>query len=136
MNSTDGSGVGKDRRRAARQALVTKALVVREREGGPPQRAMLADISLLGLGFDFSQPIEVGSRCRVRVEAGPMRLSATVNVVSCRKHGDGYRVGCQFVMNELDRPDRREPAASETRPKPLALPRNASRDLVPQPAAR
>lgn len=135
MSSTDGSGVGKERRRAARQALITKALVVPQ-QGGPPRRATLADISLLGLGFDFSAPMDVGARCRIRVEAGPMHLSALVTVVSCRQHGEVYRVGCEFVLNELERPDRPEPAPAEPRVKPVALPRNASRDLVPQVGTR
>lgn len=121
VNSIDDTGGAKERRRAARQALVTKALVTREREGGPPRRATLADISLLGVGFDIDEAIEVGSRCRVRVEAGPMQLSAKVTVVNCRRHGDGYRVGCEFVLNEVERVAGAGPA-------------DALRDWITQPA--
>lgn len=112
-----------ERRRAARQALVTKALITREREGGPPKRALLADISLLGIGFDIDEAIEVGSRCRVRVEAGPMQLSAKVTVVNCRRLGEGYRVGCEFVLNEVERVEGAGPA-------------DAPREWIPQPAER
>jgi len=127
---------GADRRRAARQTLITKALVVREREGGPPQRATLADVSLLGLSFDFGEQIEVGSRIRVRVEAGPMRLSARMRVASCRPHQDGFRIGCEFVLNEIDSIERPEPKENEVRPKPVALPRNPCYELRPLPAVR
>ena len=140
MVSSTGTEVGspKDRRRAARQALVTKALVVREREGRQPIRATLADVSLDGLSFDSPVELEVGCRCRVRVEAGPMQMSARLQVVNCRKQGDAYRVGCQFVRTELELADRAttRPKEAEPRSKPVALPRNACRDLRPQPAAR
>ena len=123
MNSIDDTGGANERRRAARQVLITKALVTREREGGPPKRAMLADISLLGIGFDMDEAIEVGARCRVRVEAGPMQLSAKVTVVNCRKHGEGFRIGCEFVLNEVERVEGAGPA-------------DAPRDWVPQIAER
>jgi hypothetical protein len=123
VNSIDDIGGAKERRRAVRQVLVTKALVTREREGGPPKRAMLADISLLGIGFDIDEAIEIGARCRVRVEAGPMQLSAKVRVVNCRKHGEGYRIGCEFVLNEVERVEDAGPA-------------DALRDRFSQPAER
>lgn len=138
MDSIDATAVqgGEDRRRAARQTLITKALVVREREGGQPQRATLADVSLLGLSFDFPEQVEVGSRLRVRVEAGPMRLAARVRVASCRAIENGYRVGCEFVLNEVESIERSQPRETEIRPKPVALPRNPCYELRPIPAVR
>jgi hypothetical protein len=138
MDSIDATPApdGADRRRAARQAIITKALVVREREGGQPQRATLADVSLLGLSFDFPEQLEVGSRLRVRVEAGPMRMSARVRVASCRPIENGYRVGCELVLNEVEPIDRTQPRETEVRPKPVALPRNPCYELRPIPAVR
>jgi hypothetical protein len=135
MDSIDATAAqgGAERRRAARQTLITKALIVREREGGQPQRATLADVSLLGLSFDFSDQIEVGSRLRVRVEAGPMRMSSRVRVASCRPHQDGYRVGCEFVLNEIESLERPAQDENEARPKPVALPRNPCYELRPLP---
>ena len=124
---------GKDRRRAARQTLVVKALVTRDREGGPPLRATLADISLLGIAFDLPERLETGSRCRIRVEAGPMQLSARIRITSCRQHENGWRSGAEFVRNEIEMPERTEP---DLRPRPAGLPRNPSRDLAPHPSLR
>ena len=61
----------KERRRAARQTLVVKALVTRDREGGPPLLATLADISLLGIAFDVPERLEIGSRWPVSSACRP-----------------------------------------------------------------
>lgn len=94
-------GKGVERRRARRQPLITQALLYRDSPETAPQRVMLKDVSLLGMGFESAAPIEPGTRCRLCVEAGPMQMSVTVRVVCCqRMPGDAYRLGGEIIFNE------------------------------------
>ena len=61
-----------DRRRAARQSLVTKALIYPDQPCANPQRVALRDISLLGVAFDSPVPFEPHLRTN-----SPAGLSST-----------------------------------------------------------
>ena len=94
-------GAPTERRRARRQPLITQALLFRDDRETSPQRVMLKDVSLLGLGFESPTPIEPGTLCRLRVEAGPMQMSVLLRVVCCqRMPEDAYRLGGEFIFHE------------------------------------
>jgi hypothetical protein len=94
-------GQSVERRRARRQPLITQALLYRDNGEDGPQRVMLKDVSLLGMGFESPAPVEAGTRCRLCVEAGPMQMSVIVRVVCCQKmSGDTYRLGGEIIFNE------------------------------------
>ena len=94
-------GESVERRRARRQPLLTQALLYRDSGEDAPQRVMLKDVSLLGMGFESTAPVEPGARCRLCVEAGPMQMSVMVRVVCCQKvSGDSYRLGGEIIFNE------------------------------------
>ena len=98
---TEGSPT--ERRRARRQPLITQALLFRDDRETSPQRVMLKDVSLLGLGFESSTPIEPGTLCRLRVEAGPMQMSVLLRVVCCQRMPepeDAYRLGGEFIFHQ------------------------------------
>jgi len=107
------AGSPADRRRARRQPLITQALLFRDDRETSPQRVMLKDVSLLGLGFESSTPIEPGTLCRLRVEAGPMQMSVLVRVVCCqRMPEDAYRLGGEIVFNEPEPGEPQDPASA------------------------
>lgn len=97
-----GDGLEQERRRSPRQTFICKALLLRDDRAAAPQRIMLRDISMHGVGFEASGAVEPGIRCRIRIEAGPVLLSLHVKIVCCGKiQEDVYRVGAELVKNEL-----------------------------------
>lgn len=109
-----GSEAGSDRRRTPRQKFVTKALLYRDDRSAAPQRVTLRDISMKGIGFDSARPVEPGSRCRIKVEAGPVNTTLKVRVVCCgRIDDDHYRLGGQFIVNEIEAPETDEAATPD-----------------------
>ena len=128
-----------DRRRAARQSLVTKALVYPDQPCANPQRVALRDISLLGVAFDSAVPFEPDQRLRLRVEAGPMHMAARMRVTACRACGDDlFAVGAEFVQNELDVLDgkRMRVTADSLPTRHEVIARNPCRDLKPRVSRR
>jgi hypothetical protein len=125
-----------ERRREARLSIATKATLF------PPirndltptiliqpvgtRRVCLADISYLGVRFRATSPHEPGERWRLKVEAGPMKLDAQVEVVRCAfDEATGYEVGARFVSTEL--PIRNASPVT-------SIPRNPSLHLIPRKA--
>ena len=101
-NTNSGTSRPQDRRRAARQKFVTKALLYRDNRSKSPQRITLKDVSMMGAGFETHAPVEPGTRCRIRIEAGPNIISWRVRVVCCGKiDADLFHVGTQFVTADL-----------------------------------
>ena len=139
MSEPSAGQAGAERRRAARQSLVTKAMVYSDQLGSGPRRVVIRDISLLGVGFDSAEAVEAGERVRVRVEAGPMQLACRVRVSSCRAvDAQTYAVGAEFVQDELDLADAQRPRGfvEATPLRREAVPRNPSRDLRPRVTLR
>lgn len=92
---------GYERRRAFRQSLTCKGLLYRDDGRAAPQRITMADVSMLGAGFDSDHPVETGTRCRVQLELGPTRISWRLRVRFCGKVAEGpYRIGCEFIPVE------------------------------------
>ena len=112
-----------ERRRAPRQTFITKGLLYREDRQAAPQRIMLKNLSVLGVGFEAAMPIEPGTRCRIRIEAGPTQINWRMQVVCCGKiDGGAYRIGGEFVRAELEKTIPVEPpAAKPVRAEPLML---------------
>jgi hypothetical protein len=125
-----------ERRREPRLSIATKATLF------PPirndvvptgmiapvgtRRVCLVDISYMGVRFRAGTPHEPGERWRLKVEAGPMKLDAQVEVVRCAfEEATGYEVGARFVSTEL-------PLRSAS--PVTSIPRNPSRHLVPRKA--
>lgn len=93
-----------ERRRAPRQTFITKGMIYREDRQSGPQRIILKNLSLLGVGFECAAPIEPGTRCRIRIEAGPTQINWRLQIVCCGKiEGGNFRLGGQFVPAELER---------------------------------
>jgi hypothetical protein len=100
---TPSSVASAERRRTPRQKFVTKAMLYRENRTAAPQRIMMRDVSLMGVGFESPEPVEAGTRCRILIEAGPARINWRIRIVCCGKvDGGDYLVGCQFIPAELD----------------------------------
>jgi len=117
---------GKDRRRAARQTLVAKAMLFPQTAPAQPQPVFLCNISHFGIGFRTPTSFDPGKRYRIRLEAGPMCMTSYVEVVSCRpRDAQSFEVGAAFVRNELDFDSR------ESFRRVESIPRNPSRDLIP-----
>jgi hypothetical protein len=97
------TGASENRRRAYRQTFVCKGMLYRDNRAAGPQRVTLQDVSLLGVGFEATAPVETGTRCRVQIELGPTKIVWRLRVVCCGKVDDTlYRIGCDFVPAELD----------------------------------
>lgn len=92
------------RRRAYRQPLLCNGMLYRDNRSAGPQRITVKDCSMLGVGFETGAPVEPGTRCRLNIELGPTRIVWRVRVVCCGKIDDTlYRIGCDFIPQELDR---------------------------------
>ena len=128
-----------ERRRALRQTFITKGLLYREDRQASPMRIMLKNLSALGVGFEAAMPIEPGTRCRIRIEAGPTQINWRMQVVCCGKiDGGAYRVGGEFVRVELERPTPAEPLVAKPEaaaPLMLVSAPEPEREIVSEPQA-
>jgi hypothetical protein len=67
-----------------------------------PLKVTLRDVSLKGVGLEAAEPVDLNTRCRLHIEAGPARITWRLRIVRCGKLGNGrYDVGGQFLGNEL-----------------------------------
>jgi hypothetical protein len=94
-----------ERRRSPRQQLGAKGFVRGEDTTIPGWKVDMVNISMLGIRFRSSRPLEEGERASVKMELGPMRWSSKLRVVHCEAiDRQNYTIGCEFVANELSRP--------------------------------
>ena len=95
---------GKERRRAARQTLVARAILRCDSAAAEAAAGFVSNISMLGIGFHTRKALPVGTMYQMKVEAGPMQWRSRVRVVSCVAHDTSgtWDVGAEFVGNELD----------------------------------
>jgi hypothetical protein len=95
---------GKERRRAARQTLVARAILRCDSAAAEAAAGFVSNISMLGVGFHTRKALPIGTMYQIKVEAGPMQWRSRVRVVSCVQHdGTGtWDVGAEFVGNELN----------------------------------
>ncbi|HZL38195.1 MAG TPA: PilZ domain-containing protein [Tepidisphaeraceae bacterium] len=105
----------RERRRAARQTLVARATVRPHNPlgpGGPSAAGYVSNISLLGIGLHTRRPLSIGERYHIKLEAGPMKWTSHLRVVSCQPHPSGtWDIGAHFIANELSVRRTREMAA-------------------------
>jgi hypothetical protein len=98
----------RERRGQQRTTVVTKATITSAGTGANAAPAgagagddvrfvVLADISLSGVGLHSVEPLNVGSRWKLVVSAGPMQLAAIVEVMNCRPREGGFVAGARFV---------------------------------------
>ena len=85
-------------------------------EKSEPTTAAILDRSLGGVGIELKEESTVGQRFQLRLSGwSPEAAWVTVEVRHCRPHGEGWRVGCQFldvsaweVVNLFGPPDQDE----------------------------
>jgi hypothetical protein len=64
-----------------------------------PQRGWVVDRSAGGLCIAVENPVDAGANLRVRVCNAPVTVPwAELEVKSCRKDGNHWEVGCQYVV--------------------------------------
>jgi hypothetical protein len=94
-----------DRRKIKRDRLATHGMLRVDGHHGPPLKVEMEDISVAGLRFRSSQPLDVGDKAQIRLEVGPFRWTTRLRVVHCTKDELGRAtLGCAFLRTELLRP--------------------------------
>jgi len=90
---------GADRRRSHRQHSRTPAWLSPEAQtkGGAARQVLVTDLSMHGVGFISSQPLEADGVYWIVVGEGPLRASSRLKIVTCRCCNEGgYEIGCEF----------------------------------------
>ena len=65
---------------------------------GDGHKVWVTNISLGGVAFKTSRVYEVGTRYHLRLDAGPIDMSAPIRIVWFRRKADGiFEVGSEFV---------------------------------------
>ena len=63
------------------------------------------DVSRLGVGFESSDRMVVGSTHQIRIGRGPLSRAKTIRVACCRPtEFDTFSVGAEFVAQAAERP--------------------------------
>jgi len=94
-----------ERRKFRRDGIATQALVRMDTFHGPPARVTLTDISVAGVRFRSNQPLDMGDKGQIRLEAGPLRWTTRLKVIHCEPDPDGvHTIGCAFLRTELLKP--------------------------------
>jgi hypothetical protein len=111
-----------NRRRTARCTFITKAMLYRDDRAAGPKRVTIKNVSLIGMGFESSQPVEPGTRCHLRFEAGPTRISWKIQVICCGRIEDNlFHLGAQFITSDLECAYSTEPAFDLSEIRELAI---------------
>jgi hypothetical protein len=94
-----------ERRKFKRERMAAPGLIHVDGAKGPPAKVTLIDISIAGARFSSQQPLDVGDKLQIRVEAGPFRWTTRMRVIHCTRHPAGPAlIGCAFLRTELLRP--------------------------------
>jgi hypothetical protein len=94
-----------ERRKALRHTLVARAQLRADMGFTSLVNVDVQNISLIGVRFLSQHPIDAQQKAQLRMEAGPLRWSSRVRVVTCQADNAGrYHIGCQFVGNEMMKP--------------------------------
>ena len=94
-----------ERSKALRHTLVARAQLRADMGFTGLVNVDVQNISLIGVRFLSQHPIDAHQKAQLRVEAGPLRWSSRVRVITCQADNAGrYQIGCQFVGNEMMKP--------------------------------
>jgi PilZ domain-containing protein len=94
-----------ERRKYMRERMSVPGLIHVDTAKGPPIKVTLVDISIAGARFATAQPLDIGDKLQIRVEAGPFRWTTRMRVVHCTRPDEGLTIiGCAFLRTELLRP--------------------------------
>lgn len=91
---------GIENRASDRVKLVAAATLYTELTPHPEEghRVWMTNISLGGLAFKTRRQYEVGDHYHIRLDAGPLDMSAPIRLVWIQKKEDGiFEVGAEFV---------------------------------------
>jgi hypothetical protein len=94
------SGMASERRRSRRNECSNARgwLSAEAGTGGRNHRVAVTNLSLHGMGFSCESPLALDSVHWVVLDAGGLRASSRVRIVSCRKRDDqaSYECGAEF----------------------------------------
>jgi hypothetical protein len=105
---------GTERRAHRRARVMTLEILVREvGSAQKPHTGLVLDRSLGGLGIELPEAVAVGQNLQFRLRKWDKKANwVTAEVRYCRRKGEAWRVGCQFldvsaweVMNIFGPPD-------------------------------
>lgn len=91
---------GTENRGSERVKLVAAATLYTELTPHPEEghKVWMTNISLGGLAFKTRREYEVGDHYHIRLDAGPIDMSAPIRLVWIQKKEDGvFEVGAEFV---------------------------------------
>ena len=91
---------GTDSRATERVKLVAAATLYTELTPHPEEghKVWITNISLGGVAFKTRRPYEVGDHYHIRLDAGPLDMSAPIRLVWIQNKEDGvFEVGAEFV---------------------------------------
>ena len=91
---------GTDKRASERTRLVAMATLYTELTPHPDEghKVWVSNISLGGIAFKTRRSYEPGQIFHVRLDAGPIDMSAPIRIVWSRAQSDGlYEVGSEFL---------------------------------------
>lgn len=102
MTADNATIVGADRRRSTRHSLGAHGLVVpdprRPQVSGSSLQVLVMNVSLHGVGFRSPAEFIPGTYYGLKIGAGPLNLTSTLQIVCSRMREDGlWDVGARFV---------------------------------------
>ena len=92
-------GLEKDRRRSERRPHIVEAFISSPTATDPMDRDEVNALNLSrhGVGFDYDQPIPLGTFHVIDLDMGTQRMRIETRIMSCRKLENGrYEIGAEF----------------------------------------
>jgi hypothetical protein len=91
-------GASREKRVAARRSGTVVKVAVADTSLKGVEQAWVVDRSTTGLGLCVGEPAETGTKLKVRPwDAGDMSPWIDIVVRNCKREGDSWKIGCQFV---------------------------------------